>query len=184
MQYNKTGEYRIAATMSFEIQQLPMVKTKKIEIMSLEFEKHAATGNEFVRLVTNELNVPRDMAERMIRAVLHALRNNLSHEESFQLIAQLPMALKGVYVDGWNFDKDSNRIKHVEDFPDEVRKEDSGSADIDFGNSMKTRASVAAVMKALSHFVSEEKMDDIIDALPVEIRGFISKSLKSSEPVL
>ena len=152
--------------------------------MSLEFEKYVAKGNEFVRLVTDELNVPRDMAGRMIRAVLHALRSNLSHEESFQLIAQLPMALKGVYVDGWNFDNDSNRIKHVEDFLDEVRKEDVGRADFDFGNNIKTRVSVAAVMKALSYFVTEGEMNNIIDALPVEIKGFISKSLKSSETVL
>jgi uncharacterized protein (DUF2267 family) len=152
--------------------------------MALDFEKYAAKGNEFVRLVTDELNVPREMAQRIIRAVLHALRNNLSHEESFQLIAQLPMALKGVYVDRWNYEKDSTRIKHVEDFLEEVRKEDSGRADIDFGNNMKTRVSVSAVMKALSYFVSEGEMNNIVDVMPVEIKGFISKSLKGSEPVL
>jgi uncharacterized protein (DUF2267 family) len=161
-----------------------LVKQKKIKIMSLDFEKYAAKGNEFVRLVTDELNVPREMAQRIIRAVLHALRNNLSHEESFQLIAQLPMALKGVYVDRWNYEKDSTRIKHVEDFLEEVRKEDSGRADIDFGNNMKTRVSVSAVMKALSYFVSEGEMNNIVDVMPVEIKGFISKSLKGSEPVL
>jgi len=53
--------------------------------------------------------------------VFHALRNWLSHEESFQLLAQLPMALKGVYVDGWKFDKAFNRLSHINDFLDEVR---------------------------------------------------------------
>ena len=53
--------------------------------------------------------------------MFHALRNWLSHEESFQLLAQLPMALKGVYVDGWKFDKAFNRLSHINDFLDEVR---------------------------------------------------------------
>ena len=63
-------------------------------------------GNEFVRLIAEELEVPRDKVGRIIYAVFHALRNRLSHAESFHLIAQLPMVLKSVYLDGWWFDKD------------------------------------------------------------------------------
>ena len=89
--------------------------------MSLDFEKYAAKGNEFVRLVADELEVSREKAGRIIRSVFHALRNRLTHEESFQLMAQLPMVLKGVYVDGWHFDKDLDRIRHINDFLDEIR---------------------------------------------------------------
>ena len=64
--------------------------------MSLDFEKYAVKGNEFVRLVAEELDVSLDKAGRIIRAVFHALRNRRSHEESFQLLVQLPMSLKGV----------------------------------------------------------------------------------------
>lgn len=55
-------------------------------------------------------------AARIIRSVLHALRNRLSHQESFQLIAQLPMALKAVYVDGWKIKKEFQRISHLNEF--------------------------------------------------------------------
>ena len=149
--------------------------------MSLDFEKYTAKGNEFVHLVAEELKVPRDMAGRIIRAVLHALRNRLSHEESFQLIAQLPMALKGVYVDGWHFDKDFNRLKNVDDFLDEVRKEDGGRAGYDFGNNIKARFTVSAVFKALSYFVSEGEINDIIDVLPGEMKGFVKQALVKNE---
>lgn len=151
--------------------------------MSLDFEKYAAKGNEFVKLVAEELKIPRDMAGRIIRAVLHALRNRLSHEESFQLIAQLPMVLKGVYVDGWSFDKDFTRIRQVEDFLDEVRKEDGGLAGYDFGNNIKARFTTGSVFKALSYFVSEGEMNDIIDVLPGEMKEFTRHALASSEIV-
>lgn len=145
--------------------------------MSLDFEKYAAKGNEFVHLVSEELQVPRDKAGRIIRAVLHALRNRLSHEESFQLLAQLPVALKGVYVDGWKFDKDFNRIHHVNDFLDEIRKEDRGLAGYDFGNNSKAEIAVASVFKALNNFVSEGEMNDITDVMPAELKEFIKESI-------
>lgn len=151
--------------------------------MSLDFEKYAVKGNEFVRLVAEELEVSRDKAGRIIRAVLHALRNRLSHEESFQLLAQLPMSLKGVYVDGWRFNKDFNRISHIDDFLDEVRQEDGGLAGYDFGNNSKARVAVASVFKALNYFVSEGEMNDIIDVMPTELKQFIKESIAGNETV-
>ena len=152
--------------------------------MLFDFEKNAVKGNEFVRLVAEELEVPLDKAGRIIRAVFHALRNRLSHEESFQLLAQLPMSLKGVYVDGWRFDKVFNRISYINDFLDEVRQEDSGLAGYDFGNNSKAGDAVASVFKALNYFVSEGEMNDIIDVMPTELKQFIKKSIAGNETVL
>lgn len=152
--------------------------------MSLDFEKYAVKGNEFVRLVAEGMKVPRDKAGRIIRAVLHALRKRLSHEESFQLLAQLPMALKGVYVDGWKFDYDFNRIHHVDDFLDEVKKEDEGLAGYDFGNNAKAKLAVASVFKALNYFVSEGEMNDIMSVMPQEIKEFIKESIAGKKIIL
>jgi uncharacterized protein (DUF2267 family) len=152
--------------------------------MSLDFEKYALKGNEFVHLVADDLKTPKDKAGRIIRAVLHALRNRLSHEESFQLLAQLPMVLKGVYVDGWKFDKDFNRITHIDDFLDEVRKEDGGLAGYDFGNNEKASAAVAAVFKAMGYFVSEGEMNDVIAEMPAALKEFIKKSIGGRQMIL
>ncbi len=151
--------------------------------MSLDFEKYVAKGNEFLKLVAEDLQVPRDKAGRIIRAVLHALRNRLSHEESFQLIAQLPMTLKGVYVDGWKFNKDFNRISHVNEFLDEVRGEDGGLAGYDFGDNSNASLAVATVFKALNYFVSEGEMSDIMAVLPAALKEFVKKSIVGSDIV-
>lgn len=152
--------------------------------MSFDFEKYAMKGKEFVRLVTDELDLSEDKAGRIIRSVLHSLRNRLTHEESFQLIAQLPMAMKGVYVDGWKFSKDFIRITHIEDFLEEVRKEDGGLAWFDFGDVANTKRAVSAVFKALKYFVSDGEMHDIMDILPTELKKFIKESLLGSETIL
>ena len=151
--------------------------------MSLNFEDYAINGNEFVRLVKEELEIPDQKTGRIIRAVLHALRNRLSHEESFHLIAQLPMAIKGVYVDSWKFNKDFDKIRHINDFLDEVKKEDSGMAQYDFGNANTTKQAVAAVFKAISYFVSEDEMNHIILILPGELKVFIKEALSGKETI-
>ncbi|KAA9035936.1 DUF2267 domain-containing protein [Ginsengibacter hankyongi] len=152
--------------------------------MSLDFERYAAKGNEFVNLVAEDINVPRDKAGRIIRAVLHALRNKLTMEESFQLMAQLPMALKGVYVEGWAIHQEFHRISHVNEFFDEIRKEDGGQAGYDFGNNEKTKVAVAAIFKALNFYISEGEINDVMGAMPKELRAFIRKSIAGNETVL
>jgi uncharacterized protein (DUF2267 family) len=152
--------------------------------MSLDFERYAAKGNEFVKLVADDLQIPRSKAGRIIRAVLHALRNRLSHEKSFHFLAQLPVALKGVYVDGWEFDKPFNRLCHIEDFLEEVRKEDMELAGYDFGNDKCAEKLIAAVFKALNYFVSEGEFTDVLAEMPEEMKKFIKKSIAGNEFLL
>jgi uncharacterized protein (DUF2267 family) len=152
--------------------------------MSFNFEKYAAKGNEFVNFIATELKVPKEKAGRIIRAVLHALRNRISHEESFQLLAQFPMALKGVYVEGWKFTKDYDRITHVNDFLNEIRKEDGELASFDFGNDEKATQAASTVFEGLSYFVSEGEMEDIIATLPKELKIFIRGDVIKNKLVL
>ena len=152
--------------------------------MSIDFEKYAVMGNEVVHLVTDELSIPKDKAARIIRAVFHSLRNRLTHEESFQLLAQLPMSLKGVYVDGWKFTKGFNPISHIADFLEEVRKEDGRLAEFDFGDLPNTKAAITAVFKALKYFISDSEMQDIMDVLPAALKKFVKHSLVGTETIL
>ena len=141
--------------------------------MSLHFEKYAAKGNEIVNKLAALLSVPEDKSARILRATLHALRNRISIEESFHLLAQLPVALKGVYVDGWKPLEYHERIRHLHDFLNEIRLQDSSLAAYDFGNDEKARMLVGRVFQILQQFVSEGEMADIIGNLPSELKAFI-----------
>ena len=152
--------------------------------MSTHLDKYAAKGNEFINLVAQELEIPRDMAERVIRAVLHALRNRLSHEESFQLMAQLPLVLKGVFVDGWKYSRPYRRIHSLSEFLDEVRAEDGKLAGYDFGNNTRASKAVAAVFNALHYFVSAGEMEDVSAMLPPELKTFIRQTLEGNKIVM
>ena len=41
------------------------------------------------------------LAYRILRAFLHAVRDRITAEESAQLAAQLPTLIRGIYYEGW-----------------------------------------------------------------------------------
>lgn len=149
--------------------------------MSLNFEKNAAKGNEFLNHLTIELGIPNDRARagRILRSVLKALRNRLTVEESMQMIAQLPMAIKAVYIDGWKLSKKQERMKTLDDFMIGVLEEDKLAAINDFSSEEQTKAAIEAVFKTLSRYVSEGEFMDIIAVVPKELKIFFAESIQS-----
>jgi len=140
--------------------------------MALNFEKYAAKGNEFLNKLAVRLGdvENRDRAGRVLKCVLRALRNRISIEESLQLISQLPMVIKAVYVDGWKLSHEFTRIKTIEDFSAEVMKEDGAAAWRDFSSVEEATDAIEAVMKTLADYVSAGELHDIIDLMPREIK--------------
>lgn len=152
--------------------------------MILDFDKYAGTGNKVVRMLAEDLQTSREKAGRILTAVLHSLRRRLTVEESFQLMAQLPMALKAVYVDGWKYKEPFKRIHHTEEFLDEIRMEDGQTAGYDFGNNEEAKKAVTAVFRTLNYFISEGEKNDIIAVLPDEIKNFLKDALDEGRLVL
>jgi uncharacterized protein (DUF2267 family) len=147
--------------------------------MSLDFDQYAAKGNAFVNRVAEVLQVQRNQGARIVRSVLHALRNRLSHEESFQLLAQLPMALKSVYVEGWKYSDSYIRLRRPEEFLDEIRKQDNGMAGYDFGNDQRAALATATVFNVLFELVSEGEAQGLINTLPESLQIWIQKLEKT-----
>jgi uncharacterized protein (DUF2267 family) len=151
-----------------------MLKNKS---MATEFDKYAAKGNEFLHMLANDLHIPDDKALRILRAVLHATRNHLAIGESLQVLSQLPMALKAVYVDQWHLSPEFKRIHHVKQFLDEIRACDKGLAGYDFGDDEAAKKAIKAVYRGLHYYLSDGEFDDMIAVMPAELKKLISDSI-------
>jgi uncharacterized protein (DUF2267 family) len=141
--------------------------------MPLNFEKHAAKGNEFLNKLAARLGDEEnhDSAGRVLRSVLRTMRNHLTIEESFQLMAQLPMALKAVYVDGWKPNQYHSRIKTLREFSEQVMLEDGVATWKDFSGVSDASDAIEAVIKTLADYVSAGELHDIVAVLPEELKG-------------
>lgn len=99
-----------------------------------------------------------------VRATLHALRDRLPMQESFDLASQLPLILKGVYFDGWSPAMKPQKIRHKEDFCRIVEDQFQGGDPVDGENVIR------AVFSVIGRHVTEGELQDIAENFPDEIR--------------
>ncbi len=138
----------------------------------MDFNKYAAKGNEFLNRLAENLGNPdnRDHAARVLRSTLHVIRDYITIEESIQLLAQLPMMLKAVYVEGWSTAEKNTRIKTIDDFAAEVIHRDGNSAWRDFSNRDEVIQHIRKVIETLASYVSSGELEDVFSVLPKEIQ--------------
>jgi uncharacterized protein (DUF2267 family) len=134
-------------------------------------DHYSAKGNHLLMKLAVELgeedNIPR--AARVLRSTLHALRRCLSIEASFHFIAQLPLIIKGIYVDGWKISH-QERIKTWEEFSLEVLDTAGGAGGDDFSDNREIFIAVGAVLRVLMYYIPEDEMTDIIAQLPAQLK--------------
>ena len=147
--------------------------------MALNFNQYAAEGNAFLKEYAEEMNLADnpDKAGRILSAVLHGLREIISVEESLQLIAQLPMFLKAVYVNAWSIKTKKNKVKRMEEFIDLVRSFDGVTSIYDFENNEVAEHYINTTFFVLRKYISPGEMQDIRDELPKDLKDMIFNRL-------
>ncbi|MBI2083819.1 MAG: DUF2267 domain-containing protein [Deltaproteobacteria bacterium] len=103
-----------------------------------------------------------------LRAVLHALRDHLTLEETVQLADQLPMLIRGLYFEGWRPSHHFSRLRKREDFLRNVR------AHLNFLHEkpeVEIEDIVHVIFWVLSKHVSFGEIEGVRQVLPKEIRG-------------
>ncbi|NER16797.1 DUF2267 domain-containing protein [Spongiivirga citrea] len=143
--------------------------------MALNFNQYAAEGNTFLKQYAKQIGLPDnpDRAGRVLTAILHGLRSIISVEESLQLIAQLPMFLKAVYVNGWSIKAHKEKVKNVEGFIDLIRTFDGKTSLYDFESNEIAEDYITSTFMMLKQYVSDGEMEDIRGELPKALKGII-----------
>jgi uncharacterized protein (DUF2267 family) len=133
------------------------------------FDNTIDKTNRLLRMVEEEYGWPkerRNQSYAAVRAVLHALRDRLTVEESAQFAAQLPMLVRGLYYGEWDPSRVPVKMDRGE-FLDRVRR--------DFPYEVKggIEALVSTVLRALKRFGSEGEWEDVRASLPTDLRGLV-----------
>ncbi|WP_298369417.1 DUF2267 domain-containing protein [uncultured Lutibacter sp.] len=141
--------------------------------MSLNFNQFALDANAFMKEYSEKLNIKdKDKAGRILSSILHGLREVISTEESLQFIAQLPMFLKAVYVNGWSSQK-KQRVKNIIEFIDLIHRFDGVTSENDFGSDENSIKHIKTTFLVLRKYVSHGELKDIRTELPKELKSLI-----------
>lgn len=150
--------------------------TLNTRVMALHFEQYAAEGNTFVKDYAKHMGFGKDTdkAGRILSAILHALRDVIPVNESLQLIAQFPMFLKAVYVNGWSTRRKPDDIRRMEDFIERVRHHCGVSAPGDLGEDDDlVERYIELTFLYLRKYVSLGELEDVRDTLPKDLKFMI-----------
>jgi uncharacterized protein (DUF2267 family) len=107
-------------------------------------------------------------AYRVLRAVLHTLRDRLTVDVAANLAAQLPTLIRGIYYENWRPSQTPSAIHDVDAFLARVAAEG--------GLAGETEASlaVAAVARVLREHVSAGEIEHVLAVLPDGLKVLIA----------
>jgi uncharacterized protein (DUF2267 family) len=144
--------------------------------MTTALNRYATQGNQFVAQLATELDTPENNthALRILRAVFHTIRKHLTPAASMHLIAHLPMAVKSIYVDGWNIDAPRVQVFDYEEFIDEVYKSSNSTQYKPFCRKPEVEASVQAVFRTLKRHLSDGEYSEMMSYMPVSLRLYMN----------
>jgi len=144
--------------------------------MGFNFDQYTAEGNTFLNDYAKQMSMEndRDRAGRIMTSILYALRDIISPTESMQFIAQLPMIIKAIYVNGWAIGKKRTRVKNLKDFIQLAKKHDGTAATNDFGyDDDAAEDYIQTTFLFLKNYVSQGELEDIRDVLPKGLKTII-----------
>ncbi len=142
--------------------------------MALNFNQFAIEANSFLQEYTKKLDLGNDIDKggRILSSILHGLREVIPWQESLQLIAQFPMFLKAVYVNGWSSGK-KPKVKNLTEFIDLIREFDGKTSIHDFESDEVAERHIVNTFIELRKYVSLGELEDIRHGLPNELKSLI-----------
>ncbi len=145
------------------------------------FDKYAQEGNIFIKDLAERLGHPNEISRSTIilRSVLHTLRDRITIEESFSLIAQFPMFLKALYVENWKYLETPIKLKTLDDFAAHVEVLQSKYGEQEFDWKKSTKEITGIVLTAIGQYVSEGESGDVVAQLPKGMKEFFAETMNA-----
>ncbi len=114
-------------------------------------------------------------AYRVLRAVLHALRDRLAVDEAAQLAAQLPIFIRGVFYDGWDPSRTPERARDADSFLRRI------ATDALLAGETEASLAAAAASSVLRRHLSAGETERVLHQLPEHVRELLEQGPNGNE---
>ena len=131
------------------------------------FDTTVQESNEWLREIERLLQpCDRQQAYGALRGVLHTVRDRLPPDGVAGLSAQLPMLLRGLFLEGWKPGQEASDIRDPQAFASRVQSA------LPPGFPREPTATITAVLQVIVHRVDPGEVAKLVHYLPASLRGF------------
>lgn len=131
-------------------------------------ERSGEKANIWLKDVATELgDGDLQYAYRVLRAVLHVLRDRLTIDVAAKLAAQLPTLIRGIYYEDWDPNRRPMPPHTVDTFLEHVVSEGR------FSGEAEASVAVTAVATVLRRRLALDEIDAILAVMPEKLRVLI-----------
>jgi uncharacterized protein (DUF2267 family) len=110
----------------------------------------------------------RHQAYSLLRATLHVLRDRLPPDAALHLAAQMPMLVRGFYLEGWSLVQKPAAEHDIADFLAQVRRRLPPGLDVDLDHAVR------AVFSTMGAHLAPAGMVKLLQSLPRPLRDLWS----------
>lgn len=104
---------------------------------------------------------------------MHSIRDRIAIGENLDFLSQLPMFLKGIYVEQWKYYDQVERIDSLEGFKNKVKREQEKYVEREFDCDISTEDIIKTVFNTLEQYVTAGQMEHLRNMLPQELKQLI-----------
>jgi uncharacterized protein (DUF2267 family) len=131
------------------------------------FDTTVQESNTWLKMVETRLKpCDRQQAYGAFRAVVHVLRDRLPMDAVLGLSAQLPMLLRGVFLEGWKPSDGPTSVRDPQVFADQVKDR------LPPGFPREATGAINAVFSVMIIQLDEGEVKKVIAHLPEPLRGY------------
>lgn len=146
----------------------------------LNFDTFAKDAHTYINDLAHHLEHPNEEVRvlQIWRAVMHTIRDRIPLEVSFKLVSQLPMILKGIYVENWKYQETPPlTYSTLEEMKTQVKTFQEQYGEDEFPWKKPTEEIILNTVQSLKRFLSEAHIDSLTTPLPKEVETFLSDKL-------
>lgn len=144
----------------------------------INLEKYCNETQSWVSGIAVQMHMPgrNDWALNVLKAVLHTLRDRTTVEEVFHLSAQLPVLIRGIYLEGYKPSGKPEKM-NAEEFVKQIKNRMGPSVDVPVQDALR------AVFTILYEKTSPGEMEDIKGSMPKDIQRLWDNLVQSENKV-
>lgn len=130
--------------------------------------EHAShTAHEWVSELAGRLDyTSKKNALRLLRTVLHLVRDHMMVDELAQFSAQLPLLIRGMFFEGWVPKRTPVRERRADEFLAAIEKEMGDTSEF------RGTGDIRATFELLNAHLTAGEIEDVRVSLPEDIRSF------------